>query len=196
MYTATTFVDLHFFTGGDLFDAITVAQTFSEDQAALMISHLASALAYLHNMNIVHRDVKPENLLVELEGDRVKCLKLGDFGLACEVQGPLYTVCGTPTYVAPEILAETGYGLKIDVWAAGVILYILLCGFPPFISTDNDQDKLFDAILLGQYEFPDDYWSEVSPLAKELIQHMLQLTPSLRFSAEDVLDHPWLATRS
>lgn len=86
--------------------------------------------------------------------------------------------------------------MKIDVWAAGVILYILLCSFPPFISIDNDQEKLFDAILLGQYEFPDEYWSDVSPLAKELIQHMLQLTPSLRFSAEDVLDHPWLAKRS
>lgn len=99
--------------GGDLFDSITVAQKFSEPQAALMINHLISALAYLHKLNIVHRDVKPENLLVELDGDKVKTLKLADFGLACEVNGPLYTVCGTPTYVAPEILAESGYGLKV-----------------------------------------------------------------------------------
>ncbi|GJQ87040.1 hypothetical protein Trydic_g12620 [Trypoxylus dichotomus] len=178
--------------GGDLFDAITVAQKFSEDQAALMITHLTSALAYLHNLNIVHRDVKPENLLVDMAGDRVKILKLGDFGLACEVNEPLYTVCGTPTYVAPEILAESGYGLKIDVWAAGVILYILLCGYPPFVSQDNDQEKLFDCILRGQYDFPDEYWHEVSDLAKELIFNMLQLAPEVRFSAEDVLDHPWL----
>lgn len=101
--------------GGDLFDAITVAQKFSEEQTALMINHLTSALAYLHNMNIVHRDVKPENLLVDMDGDRVKLLKLGDFGLACEVNELLYTVCGTPTYVAPEILAESGYGLKVSI---------------------------------------------------------------------------------
>lgn len=178
--------------GGDLFDIITVAQKFSEEQAALMIKHLVSALAYLHNLNIVHRDVKPENLLVEMDNGKIKCLKLGDFGLACEVTGPLYTVCGTPTYVAPEILAESGYGLKIDVWAAGVILYILLCGYPPFASQDNDQEKLFDCILSGQYDFPDEFWQDVSSLAKELIQNMLQLLPELRFSAEDVLDHPWL----
>uniref|UniRef100_A0A6P7FV37 non-specific serine/threonine protein kinase n=1 Tax=Diabrotica virgifera virgifera TaxID=50390 RepID=A0A6P7FV37_DIAVI len=180
-------------TGGDLFDQITIAQKYSEEQAALMINNLVSALAYLHSINIVHRDVKPENLLVELDDDnRVKLLKLGDFGLACEVTKPLYTVCGTPTYVAPEILAESGYGLKIDVWAAGVILYILLCGYPPFVSQDNDQEKLFDCILSGQYDFPEEYWQDVSSCAKELIQNMLQLDPDLRFSAEDVLDHPWL----
>lgn len=181
--------------GGDLFDAITVAQKFSEQQAALMITHLTSALAYLHNLNIVHRDVKPENLLVDMHADEIKILKLADFGLACEVNMPLYTVCGTPTYVAPEILAESGYGLKIDVWAAGVILYILLCGFPPFVSHDNDQEKLFDCILSGQYDFPEDYWQGISHSAKDLIQNMLQLAPDLRFSAEDVLDHPWFQMR-
>lgn len=83
--------------------------------------------------------------------------------------------------------------MQIDVWAAGVILYILLCGYPPFVSQDNDQEKLFDCILSGQYDFPDEYWKDVSISAKELIQNMLQLTPELRFSAEDVLDHPWLS---
>ncbi|XP_018335068.1 serine/threonine-protein kinase GL21140 [Agrilus planipennis] len=109
LYLICEFVD-----GGDLFDAITEQQKFSEDQAALMIQHLASALAYLHNLNIVHRDVKPENLLVRKEKGKIELLKLGDFGLACQVTGLLYTVCGTPTYVAPEILAETGYGLKVS----------------------------------------------------------------------------------
>ncbi|XP_017772106.1 PREDICTED: serine/threonine-protein kinase GL21140 [Nicrophorus vespilloides] len=182
--------------GGDLFDAITVSQKFSEEQASLMITHLASALSYLHNLNIVHRDVKPENLFVDFDGDRIRILKLGDFGLACKVDELLFTVCGTPTYVAPEILAETGYGLKIDVWAAGVIMYILLCGYPPFVNQDNDQEKLFDCILSGQYDFPDEYWGDVSNTAKELIQNMLQLAPELRFSAEDVLDHPWLQSFS
>lgn len=83
--------------------------------------------------------------------------------------------------------------LQIDVWAAGVILYILLCGFPPFVSTNSDQEELFDRILTGHYEFSSPYWDEVSLSAKDLIAHMLQVQPELRFSAEDVLDHLWLA---
>lgn len=187
-----TYLVVEYVRGGDLFDAISAVQKFSEDQAALMIAHLTRALAYLHCRNIVHRDVKPENLLVDFDGDRIRTLKLGDFGLACEVDEPLYIVCGTPTYVAPEILAESGYGIKIDVWAAGVILYILLCGFPPFVTLDDDQERLFDAILAGQYEFREEYWHGISAAAKELIQNMLQHVPELRFGAEDVLDHHWL----
>nr|CAD7424404.1 unnamed protein product [Timema monikensis] len=179
--------------GGDLFDAIAQAIKFTEEEASIMTRNLASALFYLHGLGIVHRDIKPENLLVEMDHDGTKLLKLGDFGLAQHVSEPLYTVCGTPTYVAPEILAETGYGLKIDVWATGVILYILLCGFPPFVSATNDQEELFDKILSGRYEFSSPYWDNVSQLAKHLISHMLQVQPELRFSAEDVLDHLWLA---
>ncbi|NXF21887.1 DCLK1 kinase, partial [Rhodinocichla rosea] len=98
--------------------------------------------------------------------DGSKSLKLGDFGLATIVDGPLYTVCGTPTYVAPEIIAETGYGLKVDIWAAGVITYILLCGFPPFRGSGDDQEVLFDQILMGQMDFPSPYWDNVSDSAK------------------------------
>ncbi|KAK9498719.1 hypothetical protein O3M35_003292 [Rhynocoris fuscipes] len=177
--------------GGDLFDAISRAVKFPEGDARVMTQNLASALAYLHEHNIVHRDIKPENLLVEMEGERLKTLKVGDFGLAQKVDQPLFTVCGTPTYVAPEILNETGYGLEIDVWAMGVILYIMLCGFPPFVSPNNDQEELFDDILNGQYGFPSPYWDDVSELARDLISHMLQSNPDVRFSAEDVLDHPW-----
>ncbi|XP_015108506.1 serine/threonine-protein kinase GA29083 [Diachasma alloeum] len=188
------FLVMELVKGGDLFDAIAAVTKFTEAEASVMIGHLTSALAYLHSHYIVHRDVKPENLLVEMEGSHVRCLKLGDFGLAQVVREPLYTVCGTPTYVAPEILAETGYGLKIDVWAAGVILYILLCGFPPFVSLDNDQEELFERILSGQYEFTPPYWDPISDSAKQLISNMLQAQPELRFSAEDVLDHPWLVS--
>ncbi|NXS16921.1 DCLK2 kinase, partial [Mystacornis crossleyi] len=101
--------------------------------------------------------------------DGTKSLKLGDFGLATVVEGPLYTVCGTPTYVAPEIIAETGYGLKVDIWAAGVITYILLCGFPPFRSENNLQEDLFDQILVGKLEFPSPYWDNITDSAKVLI---------------------------
>lgn len=142
---------------------------------------------------------------------------MADFGLACEVTEPLFAVCGTPTYVAPEILMETGYGLKvsferaffniftqclilifytnillqIDVWAAGIILYILLCGFPPFVSPDNQQEPLFDAIISGVYEFPEPYWSDIGDGVRDLIANMLQSDPEVRFTSEDILDHYW-----
>ncbi|GCB70061.1 hypothetical protein scyTo_0001186 [Scyliorhinus torazame] len=153
--------------GGDLFDAITSSTKYTERDASAMVYNLVSALKYLHGLNIVHRDIKPENLLVCEYVDGTKSLKLGDFGLATVVDGPLYTVCGTPTYVAPEIIAESGYGLKVDIWAAGVITYILLCGFPPFRS---------DVILL-----------------QELIRRMLQVNVEARYTAEKVLTHPWVA---
>ncbi|KAF7700334.1 hypothetical protein HF521_003292 [Silurus meridionalis] len=163
--------------GGDLFDAITSTNKYTERDASGMLYNLASAIKYLHSLNVVHRDIKPENLLVYEHQDGSKSLKLGDFGLATVVDGPLYTVCGTPTYVAPEIIAETGYGLKVDIWAAGVITYILLCGFPPF---------------RGYLEFPLPYWDNVSESAKELITCMLQVEVEQRYTALQVLDHPWV----
>ncbi|XP_041973651.1 serine/threonine-protein kinase GD17699 [Aricia agestis] len=188
------FLIMELVSGGDLFDSIAAASKFSEPQARLLIGHLTSAIAYLHSLSIVHRDIKPENLLVEVGPDgSIRGLKLADFGLAVEVWRPLHAVCGTPTYVAPEILLETGYGLKIDVWAAGVILYILLCGFPPFSSPDGDQERLFDAILSARLEFPAPHWERVSAGAIDLVANMLRPQPELRFAAEDVLDHAWMA---
>ncbi|XP_064783174.1 serine/threonine-protein kinase DCLK2-like isoform X2 [Oncorhynchus masou masou] len=178
--------------GGDLFDAITSSTKYTERDASVMVFNLAGALKYLHNMNIVHRDIKPENLLVCEYLDGTKSLKLGDFGLATVVEGPLHTVCGTPTYVAPEIIAEAGYGLKVDIWATGVITYILLCGFPPFRSEDNLQEDLFDQILVGRLDFPAPYWDSVTDSAKELIGRMLQVNVEARYTAQDILSHPWV----
>ncbi|XP_073518643.1 serine/threonine-protein kinase DCLK1 isoform X1 [Phyllobates terribilis] len=178
--------------GGDLFDAITSTNKYTERDANGMLYNLMSAIKYLHSLNIVHRDIKPENLLVYEHQDGSKSLKLGDFGLATVVDGPLYTVCGTPTYVAPEIIAETGYGLKVDIWAAGVITYILLCGFPPFRGSGDDQEVLFDQILMGQVDFPSPYWDNVSESAKGLITMMLQVEVDQRYSALQVLEHPWV----
>uniref|UniRef100_A0A672KSG7 Serine/threonine-protein kinase DCLK2 n=1 Tax=Sinocyclocheilus grahami TaxID=75366 RepID=A0A672KSG7_SINGR len=178
--------------GGDLFDAITSSTKYTERDARLMVFNLAAALKYLHRMCIVHRDIKPENLLVCEYPNGIKSLKLGDFGLATVVEGPLYTVCGTPTYVAPEIITESGYGLKVDIWAAGVITYILLCGFPPFRSENNLQEDLFDQILVGRLEFPSPFWDNITDSAKELIGHMLQVNVEARYTAEDVLSHPWV----
>uniref|UniRef100_A0A1A7X505 Serine/threonine-protein kinase DCLK2 n=1 Tax=Iconisemion striatum TaxID=60296 RepID=A0A1A7X505_9TELE len=186
------FLVMELVKGGDLFDAITSSTKYSEHDASAMVFNLAGAIKYLHRMNIVHRDIKPENLLVCEYPDGTKSLKLGDFGLATVVEGPLYTVCGTPTYVAPEIIAETGYGLKVDIWAAGVIAYILLCGFPPFRSENNVQEELFDQILKGKLEFPSPDWDTISLAAKMLISQMLQVNVDARFTAEEVLSHPWV----
>uniref|UniRef100_A0A8C9BY31 Serine/threonine-protein kinase DCLK2 n=1 Tax=Phocoena sinus TaxID=42100 RepID=A0A8C9BY31_PHOSS len=179
--------------GGDLFDAITSSTKYTERDGSAMVYNLANALRYLHALSIVHRDIKPENLLVCEYPDGTKSLKLGDFGLATVVEGPLYTVCGTPTYVAPEIIAETGYGLKVDIWAAGVITYILLCGFPPFRSENNLQEDLFDQILAGKLEFPAPYWDNITDSAKELISQMLQVNVEARCTAGQILSHPWVS---
>ncbi|XP_050416467.1 serine/threonine-protein kinase DCLK1 [Patella vulgata] len=188
------FMVMELVKGGDLFDAISTSTKYTERDASGMIYNLAGALKYLHSLNIVHRDIKPENLLVCDHGDDSKSLKLGDFGLATVVDDVMYTVCGTPTYVAPEILAESGYGLKIDVWSAGVITYILLCGFPPFFSAKDNQEELFDKILEGKFEFKQPYWDDVSESAKDLITNMLVVDPDQRFTAEQVLTHPWVAS--
>ncbi|CAE1321627.1 DCLK3 [Acanthosepion pharaonis] len=178
--------------GGDLFDAITQSVKFREPDAAGMVKDLCNALFYLHSMKIVHRDLKPENLLVHWNKDGNMSLKLADFGLAMEVDEPIFTVCGTPTYVAPEILCQTGYGLEVDMWAIGVISFILLCGFPPFHSHDRCQSELFECIKSGEYEFLRPYWDDVSLHAKDLIEHLLLVDKEQRYKASQVLVHPWI----
>lgn len=178
--------------GGDLFDAISSSVKFTEDVTKNYVKDVCKSLAYLHKRKIVHRDLKPENLLVHKKPNGQTVLKLADFGLAIEVKSPIFTVCGTPTYVAPEILEETGYGLKVDMWAAGVITYIMLCGFPPFRSAKRDQDELFDLIMEGDYEFLSPYWDSISDEAKDLISKLLVVNPNSRYSAEDVLAHSWV----
>ncbi|XP_057287536.1 serine/threonine-protein kinase DCLK3 isoform X2 [Pezoporus wallicus] len=190
---AEIYLILEYVPGGDLFDAIIESVKFTEHDAAVMITDLCEALVYIHSKNIVHRDLKPENLLVQHNADKSTTLKLADFGLAKQVTKPIFTVCGTPTYVAPEILAEKGYGLEVDMWAAGVILYILLCGFPPFRSQDRDQEELFQIIQLGHYEFLSPYWDNISA-AKDLITRLLIVDPQKRYTARQVLQHPWIRT--
>ncbi|NXX89182.1 DCLK3 kinase, partial [Centropus bengalensis] len=191
---AEIYLILEYVPGGDLFDAIIESVKFTEHDAAVMITDLCEALVYIHSKHIVHRDLKPENLLVQHNADKSTTLKLADFGLAKQVTKPIYTVCGTPTYVAPEILAEKGYGLEVDMWAAGVILYILLCGFPPFRSQDRDQEELFQIIQLGHYEFLSPYWDNISAAAKDLITRLLIVDPQKRYTARQVLQHPWIRT--
>ncbi|XP_035286788.1 serine/threonine-protein kinase DCLK3 isoform X1 [Anguilla anguilla] len=187
---------MEFVHGGDLFDAITENVKFNEHHTSLMIRDISKALAYIHSKSIVHRDLKPENLLVQHNPDGSSTLKLADFGLAMVVTEPIFTVCGTPTYVAPEILSEKGYGLPVDMWATGVILYILLCGFPPFRSQEKDQDELFELIQQGEYAFLPPYWDSISDGAKGLIRGLLLVDPGTRLTAEQVLRHPWVQSEA
>ncbi|XP_077446539.1 serine/threonine-protein kinase DCLK3 isoform X2 [Stigmatopora argus] len=178
--------------GGDLFEAIRRRGSFAEDQAALMVADVSAALKYLHRRSVVHRDVKPENLLIVHAVPGLIRLKLADFGLAMVVTEPVFAICGTPTYVAPEILSETGYGVEVDMWALGVILYILLCGFAPFRSRARDQGELFEIIRKGQLHFQPTYWDSISEEAKRLVSGLLQPDPVLRMTAERTLRDPWL----
>ncbi|MFH4974854.1 hypothetical protein AB6A40_001563 [Gnathostoma spinigerum] len=188
------YLSLELISGGDLFEHLCHVRQVDEYNASCLMRCLASALDYLHSNSVVHRDVKPENLLIYqclYTGDLL--LKLADFGLAVELSDePLFVICGTPTYVAPEVLAEFGYDQKVDIWAAGVILYVLLCGFPPFQSVDGNQEQLFEQILQGTFSFPSPIWDSISYSAKGLIQGLLQLDVEERFSASQILDYPWI----
>lgn len=136
------------------------------------------------------------NSIIAPPGRRYRqAIKLADFGLATEIlpNELLFTVCGTPTYVAPEILLEIGYTYPVDIWAAGVIAFILLCGYPPFANEENNQDLLFDQILAGRFDFDDRHWAEVGEPAKALIAAMLNTEQSARLTADQVLAHPWLS---
>ena len=150
-------------------------ESYCPRQACQFSYNLAAALHYLHSFRIIHRDIKPENLLVYSYPDETKILKICDFGLATEVRRSekLSFICGTATYVAPEIITGNGYGVEVDIWAAGIIIYILLCGFPPFRSESGDQDDLFRIILRGEFEFPSPFWDDVDEEAKDLIIRIL-----------------------
>ncbi|GBG24648.1 Protein kinase, putative [Hondaea fermentalgiana] len=181
--------------GGEVFDQIVAKNYYNEIEAAHAVRQVARALAYLEDSGIVHRDVKPENLIYESNATDAN-IKLTDFGLAKDISGynsnkPLSDPCGTPGYVAPEILCGIKYGCKVDTWALGVILYILLCGYPPFYS--EDQQELFRSIKSGKYVFDSPYWDEVSDAAKDVVRKLLVLDQDKRLSAKQVLEEPWVA---
>ncbi|XP_075306865.1 calcium/calmodulin-dependent protein kinase type II delta chain isoform X4 [Odontesthes bonariensis] len=183
-------------TGGELFEDIVAREYYSEADASHCIQQILEAVLHCHQMGVVHRDLKPENLLLasKLKGAAVK---LADFGLAIEVQGDQqawFGFAGTPGYLSPEVLRKDPYGKPVDMWACGVILYILLVGYPPF--WDEDQHRLYQQIKAGAYDFPSPEWDTVTPEAKDLINKMLTINPAKRVTATDVLKHPWICQRS
>jgi len=187
--------------GGELFDRIIALSTYSEKDASNVIKQILDGLQHLHEYNIAHRDIKPENLLLSspsVDAD----IKITDFGLS-EIQQNLAPgeemkmskAVGTPSYLAPEVLffLSTGqpYGKQVDLWGVGCILYILLCGFPPFYG--NDDDEMYDKIEAGDFSFPSPEWDCISPEAIDLIQNLLHLDPSKRLTAKQALKNTWVS---
>lgn len=175
--------------GGELFDRIVEREKYDEAHARTITRKILSAVKYLHDHNVVHRDLKPENLLFDTRAESAE-LKLTDFGFATTTKKQLTDTCGTPEYVAPEILDEKPYSFKVDMWSVGVIVYILLCGFPPFHGKDDQE--LFDKICECKYEFLKPYWNRVSDDAKDFIRGLLCLDPNARMNADEALRHRWL----
>lgn len=185
------------YVGGGDFEALLQSHSrFSEPDAARFLTQLTSGLDYLHCQGIIHRDFKPENILVSSKEFGKEILKIADFGLSKlqdqdEESGDerLRTPCGTPLYMAPEVLRRKGYDHTVDLWSLGVVLYKMLCGYPPF--REDNEAQLFNKILNADFDFPERDWDSVSSSAKDLITRLLVVTPSKRYSCSEVLNHPW-----
>lgn len=185
------YIVLELMSGGELFDRIVEKESYSEKEAADTIRPIVDAIRYCHENGIIHRDLKPENLLYETKEEGA-VIKISDFGLARFLPSDNFatTACGTPGYVAPEIISGKGYGAPVDIWSIGITLYILLCGFPPFYNEDNAE--LFEEIKKGDFEFPSPYWDDISDMAKDLISKILVVKPSERLDIDGILNHPWI----
>jgi len=182
-------------TGGELFEDIVAREFYSEADASHCMQQILESVSYCHQHGIVHRDLKPENLLLASKA-KGAAVKLADFGLAIEVQGDQqawFGFAGTPGYLSPEVLRKDPYGKPVDIWACGVVLYILLVGYPPF--WDEDQHRLYAQIKAGAYDYPSPEWDTVTPEAKNLINSMLTVNPAKRINATDALKHPWICQR-
>lgn len=177
--------------GGELFDRIVQKSYYNEKEARDTCEIIFSAIHYCHKKKVAHRDLKPENLLLTSENDDSD-IKIADFGFAKRVIQPksLTTQCGTPGYVAAEILEGKPYDTQADMWSIGVIVYILLGGYPPFI--ESNQRTLFRKIRKGQYEFHEEYWGQVSEDAKDLIRNLLTVDPDARFDSSKALANKWI----
>eukprot|EP00800_Vazella_pourtalesii_P011551 TRINITY_DN2780_c0_g1_i1.p1 TRINITY_DN2780_c0_g1~~TRINITY_DN2780_c0_g1_i1.p1 ORF type:complete len:365 (-),score=13.98 TRINITY_DN2780_c0_g1_i1:218-1312(-) len=180
--------------GGELFERIQQKQHFNEREASAMVRQICLAVAYIHRHDIAHRDLKPENLLFASRDDE-SLLKLTDFGFAKICKGlSLQTPCYTPYYVAPEVLGPDKYDKSCDIWSIGVIMYILLCGYPPFYSNTSEpfSQGMKKRIKLGQYSFPENEWEMISCDAKDLVTKLLKVDVKERYTIEQVVAHPWI----
>ncbi|KAG9066293.1 hypothetical protein KI688_001514 [Linnemannia hyalina] len=176
---------------GELFDQIIDKQKFTESEARHIFRQVLHGVKYLHDRGVVHRDLKPENILV-MDKEKMT-VKVSDFGLAKMIGDQEFhnTVCGTPSYVAPEVISRGAYGKGVDMWSLGVVLYICLCGFPPF-SDDLAPPNLRAQVLNSMYTFPSPYWDDVSDEAVDLIQVLLAQNTEDRHTVDEALQHVWM----
>lgn len=182
--------------GGELFDRIVASGHFTETQAAIVMQQMISAVYYMHENHVCHRDLKPENFLFRSKDPiETNILKLIDFGLSATFEPGTFfaTKAGTPYYVAPQVL-DGKYDELSDIWSAGVIMYVLLCGYPPFMA-ENDHDVLA-LVKKGRFVFQAKDWRDVSQDAKDLIQKMITLNPRDRLSAREALNHVWIRQKA
>jgi len=189
------YIVMEILQGGELYERIVKQKKFTEENAATITRQIFEALAYLHEIGIVHRDLKLENLLLVSKNEEDMRIKLADFGLSKLYSGKnLVTACGTPFYVAPDVLVGGGYGPAVDIWSAGILLYVLLSGRLPF-SADNDAD-LFRLIMKADLVFKSPQFDIVSDTAKDLISKVLVADPTKRLTAKQALDHPFLKNKA
>merc|ERR1719220_2049993 len=182
--------------GGELFDRIIEAGHFTEQQAAILMQQIIRAIYYMHESHVCHRDLKPENFLFVTKDPIDKSLlKIIDFGLSCKFEPAqvLTTKAGTPYYVAPQVLAGK-YDQLSDLWSVGVIMYVLLCGYPPFFG-ETDAEVL-SKVRLGNFSFNQADWKNVSEDAKTLIRMLLKMNPRDRYTAEQALNHDWIKNKA
>mmetsp|Transcript_9472 Transcript_9472/g.38724 ORF Transcript_9472/g.38724 Transcript_9472/m.38724 type:complete len:332 (-) Transcript_9472:94-1089(-) len=184
------FLVMELVQGKELFDKIVEKGQYSERDAANIVKQIVSAVDYLHSNGIAHRDLKPENLLSAGEEEE-EIIKIADFGFSKNFgEEKLMTSCGSPGYVAPEVLTCESYDKAVDMWSVGVIIYILLCGYPPFYA--DNAPALFKKIMDVKYDFEDPSWEDVSDDAKELIRHLLVKDPKERYTARQCLEDTWV----
>lgn len=185
------FLVMELMAGGDVFDWIVERTHYTELDARDLIKILLKAVEYMHSRGVAHRDLKPQNLLLTSKEDNAH-IKLCDFGFSRRVHTPqsLIIRCGTPTYVSPEILKNVPHDQSTDMWSIGVILYVLLVGYPPFM--EDSQTELFRKIRAGDYDFPEENWKHVSDEAKDLIRKLLIVDPLERLTAGGALRQPWI----
>ena len=185
------YILMEFVCGGELRERIIKKKVYTEKEARNLSKNLISTVLYMHNKGVVHRDLKLDNLML-CEDHDCETIKIVDFGVATEINGKtINKLCGTPWYISPEILRNEDHSFSVDMWSIGVIIYMLLCGRPPFC--DDNQSKLFSKIKSGNYSFqPTLIWDHISMEAKDLIHNLLSVDPSTRLTAAQALEHPWM----